>query len=220
MAESHPIPTHPGFKDLTGRIFGQLTVLAYAGPAPGHQLWLCRCSCGREVVIRSNNLLTGHNKGCGCQRKNSHAIHRMARAPEYTCWQRMIARCNNPKNPSYASYGGRGIRVCSRWVRSFQAFLADMGRRPSPRHSIERLDNDGPYSPSNCCWATVVEQANNKRTSCRLTIFGLTLTIAQWAQRSGIPMRTVWARIRQLGWSAERAVTTPVRPQPRSKIIH
>lgn len=131
---------------------------------------------------------------------------------EQRTYYRMLARCHDEDHPRYPWYGGRGILVCERWRRGFDVFLADMGKAPSPKHTIERKDNEKGYSPSNCVWATWKEQAQNRRTSVHLTFQGERLTIAQWAERLGVDRRVVWKRI-DAGWSAEAAVTTPKAPR-------
>jgi hypothetical protein len=135
--------------------------------------------------------------------------HGLTKTPEFRSWQHLRARCYTPTDAKFASYGARGITVCDRWRESFENFLADMGPKPSPRHSIDRKDNDGPYSPDNCRWATNYEQSLNKRNNRRLTLHGETLTLSEWEQRTGISQDTIGARLRS-GWSADRALTTPV----------
>jgi hypothetical protein len=130
------------------------------------------------------------------------------KSPEYKCWQSMKARCSNPKLRAYKHYGGRGIQVCERWKASFENFLADMGPRPSLKHSIERKRVNEGYEPGNCYWGTHSEQANNKRTSHRITIDGETLTMAQWAERMGVRTCVIMSRLRR-GWPARDAVLKP-----------
>lgn len=124
---------------------------------------------------------------------------------EYRAWVRMIHRCHNEDYEGYETYGGRGIAVCQRWRDSYHCFLMDMGRAPSPAHSIERQDNNGPYTPTNCVWATKVEQANNRRTNVTITHRGLTLTMAQWARFIGVSRKVLWKRFK-LGWTNDRAL--------------
>lgn len=130
-------------------------------------------------------------------------------SPEYIVWNGMRARCNNPQNPNYARYGGRGIQVCPRWNESFVAFLEDMGPRPQGG-TLERIDNDGPYEPGNCRWATVQDQANNRRSSRNLTYKGRTQTMAKWAAEMKLRTGTLFSRLK-LGWPVDRAISTPVR---------
>jgi hypothetical protein len=123
----------------------------------------------------------------------------------------MITRCTNPKTKSFARYGARGIAVCDKWLQ-FDGFFEDMGAAPSPEHSIDRIDNDGPYSPENCRWATRQEQANNKSNNRILTFNGESAPMSEWARRSGISADTIERRLNKLGWDTDKAISTPVRP--------
>lgn len=136
--------------------------------------------------------------------------HGLTHTPEHRIWSDLRNRCNNPLNHAYSDYGGRGIKVDPRWDR-FTAFLADMGPRPSPKHSIDRIDCNGPYSPENCRWATRLEQANNKRNNTRLTMGEKTQTIAMWARDTGLSEDVIEMRLRVCKWGIERALTTPHR---------
>lgn len=137
--------------------------------------------------------------------------HGWSKSRVYATWCAIRARCENPKNPSFPSYGGRGIYVCERW-KSFENFLQDMGDRPTPKHSIDRIDNDGPYSPENCRWVgSVREQRRNCRDNRILILNGESLILAEWARRTGIDSETISMRIDDLGWSEEKALTTPLR---------
>jgi hypothetical protein len=150
--------------DITGQKFGRLLVLSYAGTRQKKTHWLCRCECGTEKIIGTKYLRRGTTVSCGCHRKELRRKHDEGRrpwTPEYRAWCDLRFRCNNPKYKQYKDYGGRGISVCERWD-NYENFLADMGRRPSPKHSIDRWPNpDGNYEPSNCRWATRLEQRHN-----------------------------------------------------------
>lgn len=137
----------------------------------------------------------------------------MSGSCEYGAWLKMLARCCNPLHPAYPNYGGRGISVCLRWQRSFQAFLEDVGPRPSKDHQLERRNNNGSYNRTNCYWATRVAQGNNKRNNRWISFRGERLTIAQWAARLGISWHTLEGRLSR--WSVHRALTEPVRQRRR-----
>lgn len=151
-----------------GERFGQLTALSLSHRRRYRNrwvyYWLCQCDCGQIAIINRNSLRRGFTQSCGCRRRNRFRTHGWRRTPEYAAWTRMKNRCYNVKDRRYADWGGRGIRVCLKWRKSFPAFLTDVGRRPSPQHSIDRINNDGDYEPDNVRWATRIEQARN----CRL----------------------------------------------------
>jgi len=204
--------------DLTKQRYGRLVALEPATPNKhGQSRWLCRCDCGNEKIIDANPIRRGLVKSCGCYRRErgseqgkSMRKHGMWNTPEYRVWVSMKDRCTNPNNRSWPDYGGRGIRVCRQWIRNFESFIADMGRRPSPEHTLERIKNDEGYRPENCCWATRTEQQRNTRWSRMLTINGRTQSLSAWAEEKGLPWGTLSDRLRR-GWPLERAFDTPRR---------
>lgn len=142
-------------------------------------------------------------------RHSAATTHGLSKTPEFHVWTAMKNRCSNPVNKGFKNYGGRGIRVCQRWRDNFAAFYADMGPRPSVQHSIDRIDNDGPYSPDNCRWATHAQQCANQRRTDLITYKGETLPLNIWAKRYGLLQSTLRQRIVELGWSTEEALTKP-----------
>ena len=132
-----------------------------------------------------------------------------SKRPEYYIYTTLKQRCYNPRHEHYDRYGGRGIAVCERWRESFADFLTDMGERPSPHHTIERINNDGPYSPDNCRWATKKEQARNRTSNWLIECEGTTRSLAEWSEISGVPRTTITSRIKRSGWSTKEAVFTP-----------
>lgn len=188
------------FIDLTGQKFDRLTVLSRAENIRGRGAWLCLCKCGKTKVIRANHLRRGLVSSCGCKLKEARFIkHGKTRKgkkhPLYNTWSGIKDRCYNPNNQNYEIYGGRGITVCQRWLNNFGNFLADMGERPTPQHTVERIDNDSGYSPSNCRWATMTEQARNRRNSKMVPFQGRIVTVAEAAELSGIPAPTIYSRL-------------------------
>lgn len=145
-----------------------------------------------------------------------HYSHGMSHTKEHQTWVKMRQRCGNPNDPSYPRYGARGIAVCEEWQRSFAAFFRDMGAAPSAKHSIERVDNDRGYSPDNCIWALHVVQVRNRRITVTLTYSGRTLPVSVWAEEVGLQYKTLWHRVHDLGWSTERALTTPAQVHQRT----
>lgn len=208
--------------DLTGQTFGRLTVLhRVENDKRDKTRWMCRCECGTEIVRTARLMRKGESLSCGCLQRETnvsaptrHGAAKVGRITrEYIVWQNMLARCENKGATAFESYGGRGITVCERW-HDFAMFSADMGLKPSPSHSLDRIDNSGNYEPSNCRWATSHEQARNKRNNKFVTHDGETLTLAEWAERLGTNGTTIGLRLRR-GWSDARTVTELVRSQPR-----
>jgi hypothetical protein len=159
----------PAALNLAKSTFGMLTAIEPVGRQNGKVVWRCRCACGGETESTANNLRSGNSTNCGCVRRSGlsqrNTTHGLGKPPEYNSWANMVQRCHNPDHPKFHYYGGRGISVCSVWRESFPAFLAHIGPRPSPGHSIDRFpDNNGNYEPGNVRWATQKEQVANSRS--------------------------------------------------------
>jgi len=204
-------------KDYSGMRCGRLTAIKLASPrrdprGAARRYWLCRCDCGCEVEVSAHDLGAGHTKSCGCLKKDAakktHTTHGLSNTRSYHTWRNMMGRCYNANRPDYLYYGGRGIGVCDAWRRSFVSFLADMGRPPKGT-TLDRIDNDADYGPSNCRWATREQQANNRRNNRRLTYSGVTASITQWSKAVGLPASTLRTRIAKK-WPIGRALCEPL----------
>lgn len=144
--------------------------------------------------------------------------HGMCHTPEYHVWANMKRRCYNKNRPEYHYYGGRGIKMLKRWYHSFEVFLADMGPRPSSQHVIDRNDNDGHYTAKNCCWVTRKASQRNTRANHMLTYKGRTMCITEWSEQTGISYKAIECRVKRLGWSVERALTTSPQYRPAKEM--
>lgn len=190
--------------DITGQRFGRWTAVTPGRPGP-RSFWLCRCDCGTEREVATSNLNKELTKSCGCWNLEQSTTHGHTGTPTHQTWSAMRSRCR-----THHRYADRGITVDPRWD-SFENFLADMGERP-PGQTLERIDNDGPYGPSNCRWATRAEQGNNRENTVFITYRGRTQTVAQWAKEVGLSRGVLYNRIAIHGWPVERAIETPVNP--------
>ena len=218
MSASQFIPCGWNFKDLTGQRFGRLVVVTRDTTKLRRVYWRCQCDCGTVKSVASDKLVAGETRSCGCYNRDNLAVikatHGLTRVgqhhPLHTVWCQMRARCQDRSHPVYHRYGGRGITVCERW-EDFACFVADMGERPSPEMTIDRIDNEGPYSPENCRWADRTTQARNRRSTRRYEFDGYCLTLEEWSERTGIRAKLLHARLHTLGWSLQKTLTTPTR---------
>lgn len=207
--------------DLTGQKFGRLTAICNTGRRQLRNfIWKFRCDCGVEIERPYGEVRRGNVQSCGCLQREGAAqrlkavthlgtasvtTHGMTGTPTFISWDSMKQRCLNHRHKSFPQYGGRGIKVCDRWLESFENFMADMGERPDGM-TLERDDVDGDYEPSNCHWATAKEQGNNRRNNRMLSHAGETMTVKEWADRIGISDKALLYRINN-GWSTEEALT-------------
>lgn len=213
-----PLPTGNKFINLTGRKFNRIEVVSFAGirrTTGASTIWNCRCECGTLLVVPTGNLTSGHTQSCGCLRdelSRARIRHgftgRERRRSEYRSWEAIKGRCRRPTDTAYPGYGARGINVCDHWFNLFENFYADMGDRPSPKHTIDRIDNDGNYScghceqcvqngwTANCRWATHKEQGNNKRSNRIITCGGVTGTVSEVAEKLGVKYSWLQGRYR------------------------
>ena len=208
--------------NLIGKKFNRLTVVRQTDKrdSNGNIIWLCVCDCGNMVEQRGGSLTSGHAKSCGCWHRERSSVfakkhlrtHGLRKHRLYTIWEHMKQRCYNVNNKSYKDYGARGITVCNEWRCDFLSFFnwaIDNGYRENL--TIDRINNNGNYEPSNCRWATNIVQNRNKRHLHMITYNHKTQTLVEWSEVVGIKYNTLERRINKYGWSIERALTTPTR---------
>lgn len=192
-----------------GDVYNKLTVLERSPLKKG--CFICKCECGNTKEILGSSLRNENTKSCGCLLQETTGkrfrTHGMFKTKIYAVWNNMKQRCTNPTHKKFKDYGARGINVCKRWL-NFQNFYADMGEAP-PKHSLERINNNKGYSKSNCKWATIKEQQNNRRICISLTFCGKTLNAVQWAKELGISKGVIYRRFHK-GWNVNEILTTPV----------
>jgi hypothetical protein len=202
-------------KFSAGQKFGRLTVIRRGVNKGPYQTYVCRCECGAITSPKARALKSGRTASCGCLHREKAAIqaaqmrrvkHGHSYESGFQSWYQMIQRCHRPTSTSYKNYGARGIAVCDRWRESYENFKNDMGERPSPGHSLDRIDNDGNYEPGNCRWATRKEQSRNTRVNRIITFNGRSLPLCDWPEVCGIPLGTIDNRLRK-GWPVELALT-------------
>jgi hypothetical protein len=210
-------------KDRVGERIGKLVVIeraankievAKSGKKSVRACWLCKCDCGNEIVASGHNLSkalsnpnsTAGTRSCGCLMGKGGLKHGRSTTNSYGAWNNIIQRCTNPNSTAYASYGGRGIKVCDEWL-TFEGFIKEMGERQEGM-TLERINNELGYFKDNCKWATRRQQANNRRSNVKLEYMGKIMSIADWARKVGLSKGTLTSRIKH-GWTVERALTEP-----------
>ena len=218
--------TNHSLKDLSNTKIGRLFITSmFEKQKNGIIKWYCVCECGEIKKIFHFNLTRPHTQSCGCIQKenaaNAQLIHgnnrRGNKSSEYHVWTSMKTRCYNENSKFYSDYGGRGIIVCDRWLHSFENFLFDMDARPSKNHTIERIENNGIYEQKNCKWATVKEQARNKRNNTRVEYGGRNRLLLEICEELGLKYKTVQQRIKR-GWDINLAINTPHERQNKYRI--
>jgi hypothetical protein len=205
--------------DLSGRRFGRLMVIRRTANHGRKTAWECVCDCGTSRDVTGDQLCRGETQSCGClHRERTSQVHYKhgegGKTPEYNAWTSAIGRCENQNNAKFPQYGGRGIKMCPRWRNSYEAFLADMGRRPSSLHSLDREDVDGDYEPGNCRWALPKTQARNKQGSRLVRYAGRQMPLMDACELSGLNYGTVITRLRS-GASDEEAFRPTQKSQHR-----
>ena len=194
--------------DNTGLKFGRLTALKYIETRNKRRYWEFLCECGKKVTIPVAQVRSGNTQSCGClfidMLKSRTKVNAISNHPLYHTWNKMIYRCENTKSKDYATYGAKGVKVCPRWRNNFWFFVEDMGEKPSKKHSLDRIDPRGNYSPENCRWATSITQGNNKRENLYLTYKGEVLSLMEHCRKYNLNYDRVKQRI-YLGWRVEDA---------------
>jgi len=205
------------FIDLTGQIFGRLTIIEYIGKTKYKQsLWLCRCNCGNEKVILGLNLNHGRVKSCGCIVKEGNNFkHGFSHTKSWQAWDNMKQRCLDSNHKQYKDYGGRGIKVCDRWLK-FENFLKDVGEI-SPELTLDRINNNGNYEPDNFKLSTRKEQQRNTRFNNLITYKNKIQCLSAWAEEHCINYNTLYQRLYIDKWPIEKALLTPVRKKNEKK---
>lgn len=193
--------------------YGRLTVLKRT-VFTKRAKWLVRCDCGVEKEVLAESLRSGSTKSCGCLRsesvKSKNMTHGLSNTEMYRRWQMILDRCNNPNSKAYKNYGGRGISVCKSWSESFESFIRDVGYPPGKGYSLDRINNDGDYSPGNVRWATQLEQSRNTRRNILITYKGEIKVLKDWAVTLGISHYTLVDRLHVQDLSVDEAFTKPV----------
>lgn len=198
--------------DLTGKKLGYLLVIKRLPVKNRRTYWECKCECGKIITKRFDNVRVHSDASCGCIGKLKSILaatkHNDCNTTEYNTYKGIKRRCFNKKYRGYLNYGARGITMSKEWADSYKTFLSDMGRKPSPHHEIERIDNNGNYCKENCRWATRKEQCNNTRANRKITINGVTKNFSEWLCHYNLLDSTVRARLHR-GWDIIKSFTTP-----------
>jgi hypothetical protein len=201
----------PSQRNLIGERFNLLTVQSVAKNKKGHIAYLCKCDCGGTKTVVYSALVRGTVKSCGCI--HGTPTHGKTKTHEYRCWSAMKARCTGKKG-QYQTYVDNGIKVCDEWITSFETFLNDMGIAPTPKHTIDRIDNNKGYSKDNCRWATPKEQNRNYSQNVIIAFNGEKHCVMEWAEKLNIPPHRIYQRLRY-GWPVSQALEMEPRIRTR-----
>lgn len=202
--------------EYIGAKFGNLEVIGedpnYAGKTYNSNHWLLRCDCGNIISEYPSRILSGHKKSCGCRKAKVMIRHGCYDDPFYHVWWSMMQRCTNPMHHNYSRYGGRGICVCDSWqhVENFIAWAHNTYNSDVHQKTLDRIDNDKGYDPSNCRWSTPKQQSNNRRNTTMCTLNGISKPLSEWCDEYNMPISVVGSRIRVMKWDVQKALTTPV----------
>lgn len=186
--------------NLVGKKFGKLKVISRD---KNSTKWICKCECGKSSIVTTSNLTTGNSTSCGCHVGLNLKIHGQYKHPSYVHWRTMKQRCNNPNSSDYKNYGGRGIKICNRW-KNIKNFIIDMGIPPTKKHTLDRIDVNDDYKPTNCRWATRKTQSNNRRNTLKLD----GITLKKWCELNNLCYNTTYQRFKK-GWSKEKLLNPP-----------
>lgn len=208
-------------ENLIGKKFTYLTVIGQSQETKnGRYRYFakCKCKCGNIVRVVRGNLKNGNTKSCGCLNKElikkRFITHKMSCSKPWFCWAHIKQRCLNKKDKFYKNYGGRGIKICKKWL-DFEGFWEDMKDGYKDNLTLDRIDNDGNYCKKNCRWITHKQQQRNKTNNNFITVNGKTKTVSEWEEKMGFSRNTIYSRINLCGWSEEKAVTTPLKYKRR-----
>lgn len=199
-------------KDLTGKVFGNWTVIRRGRNIGKQVAWICKCSCGITRLVQGTSLKTGKSTSCGCKSIGlNHKTHGESKTRLFNIWVLMRQRCNNPHNRAYKFYGEKGVLVCREWNKfePFRDWALSHGYKEGL--SIDRIDVNGNYEPSNCRWIPQKEQTKNMTRNINVTINGKTQCLSEWVKHFDLPYNTVYNRIKHYGWTPEKALSTPIR---------
>lgn len=211
----------PQLKDITGQRFGKLFIVERVYIPGKRGTWYkAKCDCGNDHQVCYDSVVHGESRSCGCLQKQSviskNFVHghcgtgRNKWSPEYRCYTLVKQRCYNPNNPGFKDYGGRGIGMSAEWKASFIQFFEDMGKKPSPKHSLQRVDNDGPYSKENCIWDTPIKQANNKRSTRFVETEHGKIPLRVYCYKNNIQAELIWVLL-QKGLSVDGAIKAAIK---------